>query len=77
MLTILVAGMDPGVVSAPSRVRVTASGIDLPVTQIQPAAQSGMVQLLVVVTQSFGGQQVPLAVLQDGTVSNPYAITIR
>jgi uncharacterized protein (TIGR03437 family) len=77
MITIVVAGLDPGVISAPSRVRVTASGIDLPVTQVQPAAQAGQIQLQVVVTQSFGGQQVPLTVLQDGTVSNPYSITIR
>ena len=76
VLTILVTGLDPGVAAAPSRVRVTASGIDLPVTQVV-AAQPGIIQVQAVITQSFGGQQVPLAVLQDGTASNPYTITIR
>jgi uncharacterized protein (TIGR03437 family) len=77
VLTILVSGLDPGVITTPTRVRVTASGIDLTVTQVQPSTQAGLIQLTVVVTQSFGGQQVSLAVLQDGTASSSYAVSVR
>jgi uncharacterized protein (TIGR03437 family) len=77
LLNLQVLGLDAGVVSAPSRLRVLASGVELPITQILPAGQPGAWLVQVVVTQSFSGQQVPLTISQDGTVSNPYVIVVR
>ena len=59
-----------------SRVRMVVSGVDMPVQQINTLF-NGVYQIQFVVTQSFGGAQVPLAVMVDGSVSMPFLITVR
>jgi uncharacterized protein (TIGR03437 family) len=75
LLSITVTGLDPNVVTAPNRLRVTASGIDLRLLAVQQVGS--WIQVQVVVPQGFAGQTVPLTVTQDGTLSYAYAIAIR
>jgi uncharacterized protein (TIGR03437 family) len=76
MLNINVSGLDPGVQATPSRLQVTVSGISMPVLSISPAP-GNQFQIQTILTQSFGGQQVPLVVVVDGSGSAPSPITIR
>jgi uncharacterized protein (TIGR03437 family) len=76
ILNVLVAGLDPAVSANPSRLQVTVSGISMPVLEIAPAS-NGQFQIQIILTQSFAGAQVPLAVAVDGTSSAPFAITVR
>jgi len=76
ILNVLVAGLDPAVEGNPSRLQVTVSGITMPVLEIAPAS-NGQFQIQIILTQSFAGAQVPLAVAVDGTSSAPFAITVR
>jgi uncharacterized protein (TIGR03437 family) len=76
VLNILLSGLDPTVLSNLSRVQVTVSGVSMPVTQILPGP-GGLFQVQSVLTQSFGGSQVPLAVAVDGSSSVPFIITAR
>jgi uncharacterized protein (TIGR03437 family) len=75
ILNVLVAGLDPAVASDLSRVQVTVSGISMPVLGIAPAP-NGQFQIQIIVTQSFAGAQVPLAVSVDGSSSGAFAITV-
>jgi uncharacterized protein (TIGR03437 family) len=78
LLTLLVSGLDPGSAVNFGRLRVAASGIELPVTQVVPVpGQPGLMQVQIVVTISFGGQSVPLTISEDGSVSAAYSIAIR
>jgi uncharacterized protein (TIGR03437 family) len=76
-ITLIVNGMDPAVVSAPSRVAVAEGGVSIPFFTIQPA-QDGSGNLLIqfVLTASVTGQQVPVTVSQDGDLSMPFFIDI-
>jgi uncharacterized protein (TIGR03437 family) len=76
VLDVLVAGLDPAVEANPSRLQVTVSGLTMPVLEIAPAS-NGQFQIQIILTQSFAGAQVPLAVAVDGTSSAPFAITVR
>ena len=76
ILNVAVAGLAPSVASAPSRMQVTVSGISMTVLGIAPAA-NGLFQIQIVLTQSFAGAQVPLAVSVDGSSGAPFAITVR
>jgi uncharacterized protein (TIGR03437 family) len=76
ILNVLVAALDPTVPANPSRLQVTVSGISMPVLQIAPAP-NGQFQIQIILTQSFAGAQVPLAVSVDGSSSAPFAITVR
>jgi uncharacterized protein (TIGR03437 family) len=76
ILNVLVAGLDPAVPGNPSRLQVTVSGISMPVLGIAPAP-NGQFQIEIILTQSFAGAQVPLAVSVDGSSSAPFAITVR
>ena len=76
ILNVLVAGLDPTVPGNPSRLQVTVSGISMPVLGITPAP-NGQFQIQIILTQSFAGAQVPLAVSVDGSSSAPFAITVR
>ena len=70
-VNVQVANLDPSVASNPSRVQVTVSGLVMPVT----AAGNGQIQF--VLTQSFGGAQVPVVVSVDGSASAPFTIGVR
>jgi hypothetical protein len=76
VLTVLVSGIDPSSVPAVSRLQVTVSGLSMAVLQIAPASNN-QVQIQFVLTQSFGGSQVPVTVSLDGSPSNPYTISAR
>jgi uncharacterized protein (TIGR03437 family) len=76
ILNVLVAGLDPAVPGNLSRLQVTVSGISMPVLGITPAS-NGQFQIEIILTQSFAGAQVPLAVSVDGSSSAPFAITVR
>lgn len=76
VLNIYVAGLDPSVLANPSRVQVTVSGISMPVLFIN-SVSGNQFQIQTILTQSFGGQQVPLAVAVDGSSSTPFQITVR
>jgi hypothetical protein len=70
-VNVQVNGLDPTVSGNLSRMQVTVSGIPMPVVQ----AGNGQVQF--VLSQSFGGAQVPVVVSVDGSASNPFSISVR
>ena len=76
ILNVQVVGLDPTVPGNPSRLQVTVSGISMPVLGITPASNSQF-QIQAILTQSFAGAQVPLAVWVDGSSSVPFTITVR
>jgi len=76
MLNVYVTGLDPGVQANPSRLQVTVSGISMPVLSISPAP-GNQFQIQTILTQSFGGQPVPLAVVVDGSGSATVTLTVR
>jgi uncharacterized protein (TIGR03437 family) len=76
ILNVMVSGLDPTVPASPSRLQVTVSGIAMPVLGITPAA-NGQFQIQIILTQSFAGAQVPLAVSVDGSSSAPFTIVVR
>ena len=75
-VNIYVTGLDPSVQANPSRLQVTVSGVSMPVLGIS-SAPGGQFQIQTILTQSFGGQTVPLAVLVDGASSPTVPITVR
>jgi len=76
-ITLTITGMDPAVISSPSRVAVTEGGVNIPAFTIQPAP-NGSAALLVqfALTASVSGQQVPVTVSVDGDLSMPFYITV-
>ena len=76
ILNINVTALDPTVVGNLSRLQVTISGLPMQVLQVTPLAP-GQFQIQIVITQSFGGTQVPLAVAVDGSSSTAVTVTVR
>jgi len=74
VLAAVVSGIDPAAAN-PNRVQVTVSG--LPMTILQIAPQGNQFQIQFVLSQSFGGSQVPVVVSVDGSGSTPVVITAR
>jgi hypothetical protein len=64
------------VLSNPSRLQVTVSGISMPVLGIT-AAPNNQFQIQIILTQSFAGALVPLAVWVDGSSSTPATFVVR
>ena len=75
VVSIYVSNLDPTVLANPSRLQVTVNGQPVPAS-LAPAA-SGQTQITFVLTQSFGGVVVNLAVVVDGSGSAPFPITVR
>ena len=75
VVNIYVANLDPTVLANPSRLQVTVNGQPVPAS-LAPAA-NGQTQITFVLTQSFGGVVVNLAVVVDGSGSAPFPITVR
>jgi hypothetical protein len=75
VINIYVADLDPAVVANPSRLQVTVNGQPMPAT-LAPA-NNGQEQISCVLTQSFGGVVVNLAVVVDGSSSAPVQIIVR
>jgi hypothetical protein len=71
ILTVTLAGLDNAIAASPSRLQVTVAGLPMPLVQ------SGFGQLEFVLTQSFGGTQVPIIVWADGAPSAPFFFTAR
>jgi uncharacterized protein (TIGR03437 family) len=76
VLDVLVTGLDPVAAGNLSRVRVTISGVDMYVNSIAPAG-NGQFVIQTIVTQSFAGTQVPVAVVVDGSSSAPALLGVR
>jgi uncharacterized protein (TIGR03437 family) len=75
VVSIYVSNLDPTVLANPSRLQVTVNGQPVPAS-LAPAA-SGQTQITFVLTQSFGGVVVNLAVVVDGSSSAPFPIMVR
>jgi len=76
VVSVQVTNVDPGIVNAPNRVTVTLSGVPMAVQGVT-ALGGGVFQIQFAVTQSFGGWQVPLVVLVDGSPSLAIQVTAR
>jgi hypothetical protein len=76
LVSIYVAGLDPSVLAAPSRLQVTVNGQPMPLQSLSPAP-NGQTQVTFVVTQGFGGAVENLAVWVDGSSSAPFPLTVR
>jgi uncharacterized protein (TIGR03437 family) len=76
IVDLFVTGLDPAVQNNPSRLQVTVAGVSMPVQSITPSGNNQF-HIQVDLTQSFGGQQVPLAVIVDGSSSITIQITVR
>jgi hypothetical protein len=70
-MTVQVAGLNPAVLSNPSRVQATVSGVAMPLYSLA----AGQIQF--VLDQSFAGSPVPIAIVVDGAASLPYTTVIR
>ncbi len=78
LITLIIRGMDPAVVSNPVRVQVTEGGVNIPAFTVA-AAQDGSGNLLIqfALTASVSGPQVTtVTVSQDGDWSAPAYITL-
>jgi uncharacterized protein (TIGR03437 family) len=76
VVSIYVSNLDPTVLATPSRLQVTINGQSMTVQSLTPAA-NGLTQITFVLTQSFGGLVVNLAVVVDGSSSAPFPIMVR
>jgi uncharacterized protein (TIGR03437 family) len=76
IVSLQVTNVDPGIVSSPSRVQVTLSGVPMSVLGVT-ALSSTVFQIQFAVTQSFAGQQVPLVVCVDGSPSLAIQVTAK
>jgi hypothetical protein len=76
-IALTVSGMDPAVVSAPARVGVVEGGVSIPAFTVSQA-QDGSGNLLIqfALAASVMGQQVPVAVTQDGDLGMPFYINV-
>jgi hypothetical protein len=75
VLNVLVTNLDAGAAASTNRVMVSVGNMLIPVV-ITPAG-NGQYQLQFVVPQAYGGIQVPLEVVVDGSASNPFFVTLR
>ena len=75
LIDVVVSGLDPTAIGS-SNLQVTVSGVPMTVFQVNPLP-NGQYQIEVILTQSFGGAQVPLAVWVNGSSSQPVTITVR
>ncbi len=76
-LNVVATGMDPTIASSyQSRLRVTVAGFAMDIQQVTALA-SGVMNIQVVLNQSFGASQVPLQVVADGSASQGAGITVR
>ena len=76
VVNVNVSNLDPTVPGNPSRLQVTINGQSMPVQSLTPGG-NGQTQITFVLTQSFGGILVNLAVVVDGSSSAPVPITVR
>jgi uncharacterized protein (TIGR03437 family) len=76
-VTLQVTGMDPALVSAPSRVAVAEDGVIIPSFTIQPApGNSGALLIQFTLAAAVTGQQLPVTVSVDGDLSMPIYINV-
>jgi Carboxypeptidase regulatory-like domain/Matrixin len=76
VVSVYVSSLDPTVLANPGRLQITINGQSMPVQSLTPAA-NGQTQITFVLTQSFGGVLVNLAVVVDGSSSVPFPLTVR
>ncbi len=76
-ITLTVSGLDPAVISNPSRVAITEGGVNIPAFTMQQAQDnSGNLLIQFALTASVTGQQVPVTVSLDGDLSMPFYVTV-
>ena len=76
VINVYVSSLDPTVLANPSRLQLTINGQPMPV-QTPTAAANGQTLITFVLTQSFGGVLVNLAVVVDGSGSAPFPLLVR
>jgi hypothetical protein len=76
IVSVPVTNVDAGIVTAPSRLQITLSGVPMPVVSVTPVSAT-VFQIQFAVTQSFAGWQVPLVVCVDGSPSLAIPVTAR
>jgi len=76
VVNVLVSNLDPTVLANPGRLQLTLNGQTMAAQSVTPIG-GGQTQITFVVTQSFGGVVVNLAVVVDGSSSSPYALAVR
>ncbi|HJT86444.1 MAG TPA: IPT/TIG domain-containing protein [Bryobacteraceae bacterium] len=77
ILTVLISEVNSALATMQGHFHVSVSGIDMPVVQVAPGPQPSTLQVTFVLTQGFGGFQVPLVVSLDTSHSTPYPILIH
>jgi uncharacterized protein (TIGR03437 family) len=75
-ITLTVTGMDPSVISNPSRVAVTEGVVNIPSFTIQQSSSGSSLQIQFPLAGFVTGTQVPITVSLDGDLSMPFAINI-
>jgi len=76
-IILVVTGMDPGVLSAPSRVAVTEGGVNIQEFTIQPAPDgANALDIQFSLSSSVSGAHVPVTVSLDGNLSLPIYIDV-
>jgi len=75
VINVIVSNLESGAAANPARVMISLGNALVPVT-ITPAG-NGQYKLQFVVPQAFGGVQVTLAVVVDGSASNPFVVTLK
>jgi len=73
---VMVSGLDNSVLANPQRLRVTVSGLEMPVQQIMNVSP-GVYTAQITLSQSFGGAAVPVVAFVDGSASAPFLVTVR
>jgi uncharacterized protein (TIGR03437 family) len=76
-LVATVSNVDPSVAGNPGGVQVTIAGIQQAVVQVNAGAQKGTVTVSFVVSQSFSGATVSVAVAVGGVTSSPSSIIVK
>jgi hypothetical protein len=75
--TLTVTGLDPAVISDPSRVTVTEGGVNIPSFTIQKGPNgSGALQIRFTLAASITGNQIPVTISVDGELSMPVYINV-
>jgi len=76
VIDVVVSGLDPSVVANQSRLQVTVGGTAMTVLAIN-AGTAGQNVIQVLLSQSFGGAQVPVQVWVDGSSAPAAMISVR
>jgi len=77
VLIATVSNVNSSVASNPSQVEVTVSGLPMAVLQVAQGSQPATIAVSFVVSESFGGATVPVAIIVQGASSSPYSLVVH